>query len=81
MEKLKISLGAKKSWVNMLLQRHLARGLQIPLDFEYFKQPVSPYYLHEDLIVTIELNKPEKVMLCSNDAADNLHNLRYSAGT
>ena len=28
-----------------------------------------PYYLHEDLIVTIELNKPEKVMLCSGDTA------------
>ena len=41
----------------------------IPLDFEYFKQPVSPYYLHEDLVVTIELNKPEKVMLCSGDTA------------
>ena len=39
----------------------------IPYDFEYFKQPVLPYYLHEDLIVTIELTKPEKVMLCGND--------------
>ena len=41
----------------------------IPLDFEYFKQPVSPYFLQKDLIVTIELNKPEKVMLCSDDTA------------
>ena len=39
------------------------------LDFEYFKQLVSPYYLHKDLVVTIELNKPEKVMLCSGDTA------------
>ena len=39
------------------------------LDFEYFKQPISPLYRHEDLIATIELNKPEKVMLCSDTGA------------
>ena len=39
------------------------------LDFEWFKQPVSPYYLHENLIVTIKLNKPKKLMLCPNNAA------------
>ena len=44
----------------------------IPLDFEYFKQPVSPYYLHEDLIVTIELNKPEKLCYASDDDCSNL---------
>ena len=52
------------------VKKTLGNRFMIPLDFEYFKQPVSPYYLHEDLIVTIELNKPEKVMLCSdNDKA------------
>ena len=30
----------------------------IPLDFEFIKQSVCPYYLHEDLNVTIEHNKP-----------------------
>ena len=40
-----------------------------PLDFECFKQPVFPYYLHEDFIVTIKLNKLKKIMLCSDDAA------------
>ena len=47
----------------------LAKRFPVPLDFDYFTQPVSPYYLHEDLIVTIELNKSEKVMLCFDDNA------------
>ena len=53
------------------VKKTLGNRFAIPLDFEYFKQPVSPYYLHEDLIVTIKLNKSEKVMLCSDDAAAN----------
>ena len=51
------------------VKKTLGNRFQYPLDFEYFKQPVLPYYLHEDLVVTIELNKPEKVMLCSGDTA------------
>ena len=50
------------------VKKTLGKRFAIPLDFEYFKQPVSPYYLHEKLFVTIELNKSEKVMLCSDDA-------------
>ena len=42
------------------IKKTLGNRFAIPLDFEYFKQPVSPYYLHKDLIVTIELNKSEK---------------------
>ena len=41
----------------------------IPWDFDFFVQPVGPYYLHEGLTLTIELNKPEKVLLCSSDTA------------
>ena len=74
---LKARVGAKKSDGTDLtlnteenaIAKTLGNRFAIPLDFEYFKQPVSPYYLHKDLVVTIELNKPEKVMLCSNDAS------------
>ena len=45
----------------------LGNRFSIPLDFEFFKQPISPYYLHEDLVVTIKLSKPERVMHCSGD--------------
>ena len=47
----------------------MGKRFVIPLDFEFSKKPVSLYYLHKDLIVTIELKKVEKVMLCSDDAA------------
>ena len=68
---LKARVGAKKSDGTDLtlnteenaIAKTLGNRFAIPLDFEYFKQPVLPYYLHEDLVVTIELNKPEKVML------------------
>ena len=50
------------------IAKTLGKRFAIPLDFKYFKQPVSPYYLHKDLIVTIQLNKSEKVMPCSNEA-------------
>ena len=41
----------------------------IPLDFEFFKQPIFPFYLDEKLFVTIELNKSGKIMHTSDDAA------------
>ena len=50
------------------VKKTLGNRFAISLDFEYFKPPISPYYIHKDLIVSIELNKSEKVMLCSNDA-------------
>ena len=74
---LKARLGAKKlmgtdltlSTAENAVKKTLGNRFAIPLDFEYFKQPVSPYYLHKDLIVTMSLTSHEKVMLCSNDAA------------
>ena len=39
----------------------------IPLDFDFFKHPVYPYGLKEDLIVSLELNSSKKVILCTGD--------------
>ena len=39
----------------------------IPLDFDFFKHPVYPYGLKEDLIIRLELSSPEKVLLCTGD--------------
>ena len=47
----------------------LGNRFMIPLDFEYFKQPLSPYYLQEKMFVTIELNKPGKIMVTSDNQA------------
>ena len=35
----------------------------------FFKHPVYPYGLKEDLIERLELNSSEKVILCSGDTA------------
>ena len=75
---LKASVGAKKcnaidltpNTEENAIAKTLGNRLAIPIDFDYFKQPVFPYYLHEDLVVTMELKKPKKVMLCSNDASE-----------
>ena len=40
----------------------------IPLNFDFFKYPVYPYGLMEDLIVMLELNSFEKVILFTGDA-------------
>ena len=47
----------------------LDKRYAIPLDFEFFKHPVYPYELKEDLIVRLELNSSEKVSLCTGDAS------------
>ena len=39
----------------------------IPLDFDFFRHPVYPYGLKEDLIVRLDLNSAEKVILCTGD--------------
>ena len=49
------------------VKKTLGKRFAISLDFEWFKQPVSTYYLHENVFVSIELNKPEKVMLCTGN--------------
>ena len=57
---LKARLGAKKadgtdltlSTVENVVKKTLNKRFGIPLNFEYFKQLVSLYYLDENLIVT-----------------------------
>ena len=39
----------------------------ILLDFDFFKHPVYPYGLKEDLIVRLELNSSKNVILCTGD--------------
>ena len=41
----------------------------VPLDFDFFRHPVYPYGLKEDLIFRLELNSPEKVILCTGDTS------------
>ena len=41
----------------------------MPLDLDYFKHPVYPYGLKEDLIVKVELHSSEKFHLCSGDTS------------
>ena len=45
------------------------RRFAILLDFNFFKHPVYPYGLKEDLIVRVELNSSEKVILCTGDTS------------
>ena len=45
------------------------RRFAILLDFNFFKHPVYPYGLKEDLIVRLELNSSEKVILCTGDTS------------
>ena len=74
---LKERLGAKKADGTALtvtaqenaIQKTLDKEFLIPLNFDLFKHPVYPYDgLKEDLIVRLELNSPEKVILCTGDA-------------
>ena len=39
----------------------------MPLDFDFFKRPVYPYGLKENLTVRVELNSSEKVILFNGD--------------
>ena len=69
---LKARLGGKKSDGTALtlttqentIKKTFDNRFAIPLDFEFFKHPVYPYRLKEDLIVRLELNSSEKVILC-----------------
>ena len=40
-----------------------------PLHFGFFKHPLYPYGLKEDLTVRLELNSSEKVILCTGDTS------------
>ena len=68
---LKARLGAKKADGTALtlttqenaIKKTFDQRFAIPLDFDFFKHPVYPYRLKEDLIVRLELNSSEKVLL------------------
>ena len=49
------------------IKKTFDRRFTIPLDFDFFKHPVYPYGLKEDLIVRLELNSSEKLILCTRD--------------
>ena len=51
------------------IKKTLDESFAIPLDFDFFKHPVYPYGLKEDLIVRLELNSSEKIILCSGDTS------------
>ena len=72
---LKAWVGAKKADGTALtlttqenaIKKTFDKRFAIPLDFDFFKHPVYPYGLKEDLIVRLELNFSEKVILCTGD--------------
>ena len=74
---LKARLGAKKADGTALtlttqenaIKKTFDKWFLIPLDFDTFKYLVYPYRLQEDLIVRLELNSPEKVILCIGDTS------------
>ena len=49
------------------IKKTLDNRFAIPLDFDFFKHPVYPYGLKEDLIVRLELNSSDEVILCIGD--------------
>ena len=51
------------------IKKTFDKRFPIPLDFDFFKHPVYPYGLKKDLIVRLELNSPEKVILCTGDTS------------
>ena len=74
---LKTRAGAKKADGTALtvttkenaIKKTFGKRFAIPLDFDFFKHPVYPYGLKENLIVRLELNSSGKVILCSGDTA------------
>ena len=77
MNGLKTQVGAEKSDGTALtvttqenaIKKTFDKRLAIPLDFDFFRHPVYPYGLKEDLIVRLELNSSEKVTLCTGDTS------------
>ena len=84
---LKTRVGAKKSDGTALtvttqenaFKKTLNKRFAILLDFDFFKHPVYPYGLKEDLIVRLELNSSEKVILCTGDTNAAYRYFRYFA--
>ena len=72
---LKVQVAAKKSDGTELIvttqenaiKNTFDKRFAIPLDFDFFKHPVYPYELKEDLIVRFELNSSVKIILCIGD--------------
>ena len=72
---LKVRVGAKKVDGTTLtvttqenaIKKTFDKIFAILLDFDFFKHPMYPYGLKEDLIVRLELNSAEKVILCTGD--------------
>ena len=70
-------VGAKKSDGTALavatqenaIKKTFDKRLAIPLDFAFFRHPVYPYGLKEDLIIRFELNSSGKVILCTGDTS------------
>ena len=51
------------------IKKNFYKRFATPLDFAFFKHPVYPYGLKEDLTVRLELNSSEKVILCTGDTS------------
>ena len=68
---LKARLDAKKAdgTALALTTQTFDKRFAIPLDFDFFKHPVYPNGLKEDLIVRLDLNSSEKVILCTGDTS------------
>ena len=74
---LKAQVGAKKSDGTALtvatqenaIKKMFDKRFAILLDFDFFKHPVCPDSLKEDLIFRLELNSSEKVILCTEDSS------------
>ena len=74
---LKARVGAKKADGTALtvtmqenaIEIKFDKRFLIPLDFDFFKHPVYPYGLKENLIVRPELNSSEKVILCTGNTS------------
>ena len=74
---LKTRVGAKKAYDTPLavttnenaIKKTFDKRFAIPLDFAFFKHPVYPYGLKEDLIVPLKLNSSKKVISCTGDTS------------
>ena len=51
------------------IKKAFDKRFAVPLDFDFFKHPVYPFRLREDLFVRLELNSSEKVVLCTGDTS------------
>ena len=51
------------------IKKTLGSRFSIPLDFEFFNQPVYPYGLDEKLVVRLTLNSAENIILASGDTS------------